>query len=243
MKDATAREGAPGTHRGAHQGRAGRAAFAQTWRERYGKAIDCPELVQVASRSAVDKVRLLLRTARVHREYAELIERLKLREIAFLKKRLRGERANLLENLNSLAKSLEGDESLGVARPTGKAIPLPTIVWRREIETDKLVRWLRDAVAEWPRDVGRRGPVADLAFARTCFEVGEWVRARHCDRRGEPDEQTSWPDVVRCLEWYGHDLSAVGAKKSDAVRLRAARWVKAARAATRDEAERRRQRA
>jgi len=64
-------------------------------------------------------------------------------------------------------------------------------------------RALQEAISEGARGVWappKRGPAADLAQAVAAFGVSEWIREHR------EDGATSWPDVVACLEYFGHEI-------------------------------------
>jgi len=55
--------------------------------------------------------------------------------------------------------------------------------------------------------------------------VAAWIKVHHRNRRGEPDQRISWPDVVGYLEWNGHNLSWIALDKAGALRKGVRRFV------------------
>jgi hypothetical protein len=93
---------------------------------------------------------------------------------------------------------------------------------RAASRTDEIVRRLLHRHPEWHWHVETRA--MDVALAQAAYEVAEWIRSRHRNRGGTLDGYTSWPDVVRCLKWYGHDFAHIGSVTPVAVQRLATRW-------------------
>jgi hypothetical protein len=66
---------------------------------------------------------------------------------------------------------------------------------------------------------------ADIALGQAAHAISEWIRKKHPSAKSEPNKQALWPDVVRCLEYHGHDLSHIASDKTGAIRKLAKRWL------------------
>ena len=94
---------------------------------------------------------------------------------------------------------------------------------RTAFRTDEMVRELLHRHPAWHWQVETRA--MDVALAHAAHEVAEWIRPRHRNRGHTLDGYTSWDDVVRCLQWYGHDLANVGSDPALAIRKLVTRWI------------------
>ncbi len=200
------------------------ARVAERWLEKYGEAIDCAAIRDVASAANLEKHRLSFMEARVCLRMAEVLERQAKELGQELERPAPGSNLSLFQQLQNTAQAIEEDPS---ATPiSAKDAAAPTLLVPGLIEAmDKGARWLREraqAVSPAVRDAATLAP--DLALGRACFEISEWIRARHRRANGMRDGRTSWPDVVKCLEWHGNDISL----DADKARHYALRWQEVA---------------
>jgi hypothetical protein len=206
-----------------------RQEIAGEFQRKYGEAIDCADLSEFAAITVVEQGRLALADARALTAYADLLAKQSRDQCGFLERKLPGTTESLLVRLERVATA---KDSKGSPRPfTDRDAPIPSIIYELARRLDSFEAALRERakqVMPWAGEVNVKAP--DLAFGGACHQVAEWIRARHRNKRGQLDQRVSWPDVVRVLEFHGHDLSH-DTHKEHVVRLAARRFREATRKA------------
>jgi hypothetical protein len=221
--------------------------LAAYWAEKYGESIDCPELRKCASLEAVQRERAKFASLRILTEFAELLREQWVEQRAFFERSVPGESSSFREHLESeraatgetgarrraaqMTKLIEFLEGRGDRRAIHAAHFANPAQFLQALQLAE--RSSRSRTAELLEIVLNRFPesewavktrASDPALGQAAHAVSEWIRKRHQNAKGKPDERTSWPDVVHCLEYHGHDLSQIDTSKADALRHLAKRW-------------------
>ena len=80
------------------------------------------------------------------------------------------------------------------------------------------IREKESSSPSWAVPSPGRGKRLDIGFGRACEVVADRIRFYKGNRK------TSWPMVVECLRWFGHEIPQENPE--DAVRLAAARYIR-----------------
>lgn len=221
--------------------------MATNWLTKYGEPIDCYELKKHASLASVESERTAVAALRLLAAYSELLGRQSAEQRKFFERRVPGGPARFDEHLDALISAagandlnrrkarlerlltaVEGRDrrrsALAVSRSAHPGELLYVLQFAQRHATAQAAELANTAfrrVPDWRWMAKTRG--ADVALAHAAYEVSEWIRARHCNRSNKADGNTSWRDVVRCFQWYGHDLSHIAGHKADALRRLATR--------------------
>lgn len=173
-----------------------RERAAKYWLKKYGEPIDTDELKRVASPRHLSLNRLITRSHQSHGELADLLERQaeELREF-FTKRFVRGTATTLADSMKEHNEQRGDEEAVR---------PFPFALVEQHLGFGlRLARSARTHAARfssWEAPPSTRALDLELGFA--CHHVSEWIRKRHRERSGALDGKTSWPDVVKCLEWH-----------------------------------------
>jgi hypothetical protein len=212
--------------------------IAAYWLDKYGEPIDCYELKKCAALVSVERERSAVAALRLFAAYSELLERQSGEQREFFERRVPGSRARFdtyLDTLMSAAgeddwkrrkarlerllTALEGRDprrsALSVARSAHPAELLYVLQFAQRRATAQAAELADTAfrrIPEWRWKAETRS--MDVALAHAAYGVSEWIRPRHRNRGGRLDRYPCWPDVARCLRWYGHRVAgAEGVRK------------------------------
>jgi hypothetical protein len=190
------------------------AKIAADWKEKYGEAIDCPELRKCAALEAVERERARVAALRVLTEFAELLRRQRTDQIAFFDTSVPGESASFRERLEAES-TATGEE--GTHRRAAQMTKLLDFLEGRDeraplhaarfAHPEQLLQALqlsqrsfRSRSAELVEAVLRRHPESawaiktrapDFALGKAAHSISRWIRKRHQNAKGESDERTS----------------------------------------------------
>jgi len=202
-----------------------RERAARYWLRKYGEPIDCTDLSRVAALSRVELNRLIAASQSGFEELADLLEGQADKLQQYLEDRAvrgTGRSLEVARQAYRGAALSEGDEA------RAEVMPFPFRLLAQHIARGRrIAASARTQAQRLPIRKGRAASRApDLALGFACHYVAEWVRERHPSRRGELDGKTSWPDVVKCLEWHGHRFQrqCAGGDVYGAARRRAERF-------------------
>lgn len=226
------------------------------WRDRFGSH---PQFVELekdeglrrhASPNAVAFTREMFGRWELYPELADLLEQQALKLLEFREKPVPGTSASLGDHVRAMRVGAhwrpETDESgrwdyVFRMNPmankidfiTREALGYPDVdqvdyelmdLARRQQELAQRIRKRLQERPAWVPSARKRAK--DLPFGRACAVVAETIRFY------KNDGTTSWPLVVRVLEWYGHDLSHLSGDPMDAIQKAAERYLDHVRVAT-----------
>jgi hypothetical protein len=209
-----------------------RDAEAAQWLETYGEPIDCPALSRAAS-----PYRLAL--ARLNQAEAEMLPRIAERAERHARRLARTRGQARLERVRS--QQVRGMERLlrtrvpgrsrslwqlwqdadAAAKTEGKPPPPEPFPLRLYQDPNRSTRRIATAARRQADELGSvpTKRARDWGFGASCRQIAKWVRTRRSDSRAQ------WPDVVKCLEWHGNDLSHLS-HKAEACRQAERRHVR-----------------
>lgn len=211
--------------------------IAKRWLEKYGEPIDCYELGTAASLSGALDLERQIEIRRLACEYLGLLEDQARERRDFLAKRLPHRAYAVTELLKPV--EARGDANAGAREPGAfhafRELFDGTLVELRQDQLNVLAAkepWtpLHESYAphlarSLPSWAQRHKSYRDYSVGRAAYRVSAWVRERHRNPAGWLfDGKVSWLDVSNCLEWHGHDLSALRDRPSS-LRLAAHRWL------------------
>jgi hypothetical protein len=188
-----------------------RAEVAARWLAKWGEPIDCPALQRVATPAALEAIRIDFDDLRALEDLFNLLGKFRDDLRRFISEPRYGSSESLESRLRRLVEVRESGSGPAPIDPSFM-ISLHTVEALDEYLLS-LQEPLRQRLSDFPekyRSVNRRA--SDIGFGIVCEEIATWIRERHRDRRGELDRLVSWPNVIACLEWHGHDLSHLNSK-------------------------------